>query len=83
MENNTREENGMWRRVADWLMLEFLRIGRSSLNALDGGVVDQSWSSHRKSLPKLPIGREGVLKEAEGSGASRDEVGVIEGRHNH
>ena len=53
VENSDREENGAWRSVIDWLMSEFLPVGRSGPDALDGGVAKRCWSSHWKSLPNF------------------------------
>ena len=36
VENSAGEENDAWRRVTDWLMPEFLLVGRSGPDAPDG-----------------------------------------------
>ena len=74
MENNAGEENGVWRRAVDWLMPEFVPVGRLGPGAPDGGVVYRNRSCRQKSL---------LSTEVEGSGASSDEGGVAKGRHDH
>ena len=57
VENNVGEENGVWRRVADLLMPDFLPASRLGPNAPNGGVASRSWSNGRKNLSEKFLGR--------------------------